>query len=797
MSMRGLLTLSLLTLCATTAFPAPEAAPPPAAGVGLEEMARFGHLPCLRRFRVVGFSSHDPRGGKRDRGNFLAVADGEQTLAELAGPGCVTRIWSAGHDPMGRIRVYFDAESTPRIDLPLAEFFGGRKAPFLSPLCDGSSALGGGAVCYLPLPFAQRIRIATTGNAHAYNVAIAQYPPGTPVSTWTGKEASEAVRAAWEGSGPEPAPGELRAVSTTLDLAAGAWTEVARLAGGGVIRGLRVRVPGMGDRPGGEPLTETGRAHRGSSEWAMAPDPAAEAVRLVRRFDFGISDQKVTVYVDGEKVGEWFDRGADPLDRWRDSSFALPVTATRGKSLVRIRLQHAGTGHDWTEFRYGLRCRVGGEESETDALDVGDPASEAAHGYRVATPTWLGKQTFTYPRAAAAPPLTAGALSVRITWDDEAMPAVEAPLDLFFGGSSGREPVTALPVAMEGGTGFCAFPMPFRQGARIELASRYGEPVRGVVVTLQLAPLPADWPEWGYFRTQYRAGATADGVDWTFLDAVGHGQLVGIAHDFGAFGGALEGDERFYLDDSRSPAIHGTGTDHFYNAAGQFFRGPFTRAVYGHCGHGLTGTAYRFFLPDLIPFQRSIRAGFEHGGANDVPATYRTLAFYYSLPKPAAILSDMLEVGQAESERAHDYRASEAEAVSPLSQSYEGDASSLAVIDGGRRVRGKVEMVLKLAKDNVGAILRRRLDAAVPDQEARVFVDDALAGTWLTPGQNAARRWRDDEFLLPAALTRGKERVAIRIEPAPRDPKNPWTEMAYWLYSLLPGSPPPVSPGAS
>lgn len=784
--MRALLAVSLLSLCAATSLPARELSPPDAPGIGLEEMARFSRLPCLRRFRVVGFSSHDPRGGKMDRGHFLAIGEGEQVLAELPGPGCVTRVWCAGHDPTGKIRVYFDGETAPRIDLPMAEFFGGRKAPFLSPLCDGSSALGGAGVCYLPLPFARRVRIATTGHAHAYNVAIAQCPADTPVETWTGREDSEAVRRMWESGDPDAGPGETRPVTATLDLAPGSWTEAARLEGGGVIRGLRLRVPAMGERASGELLTETGRAHRGSSEFTLAADPAATSMQLVRRFDFGISDQKATVYVDGEKAGEWFDRGADLSDRWRDSSFALPPGATRGRSELKIRVQWAGPAHDWTEFRYALRCRTGDQEKETDAVDVGDPASEGAHGYRVAVPTWLGKQTFTLPRATAVPSLKASDLSLRITWDGEPAPAVEAPLDLFFGGSSGREQVVSLPVTMDSGVGRCAFPMPFRQAAKIELVNRAREPVKGVQVTLQVAALPAEWPDWGCFRTQYRVGSTAEGMDWVFLDATGRGQLVGLAHDFGPFGGALEGDERIYVDDSRSPAIHGTGTDHFYNNTGQFFRGPYNRAVYGHVGHGTSGTAYRFFWPDVIPFQRSLRAGLEHGSANDVAARYRTLAFYYSRPEPAAVPSDSVEVGQLESERAHAYRAVDTDEVAPASQFYEGDAGSLAVIDGGRRVRGKIDMTLKLAKGNRGAVLRRRLDAAVPAQEARVFVDGELAGTWLTPGRNETRRWRDDDFWLPAALTEGKERVTLRLEPVITDPKSPWTEMAYSVFSLVP-----------
>ena len=52
---------------------------------------------------------------------------------------------------------------------------------------------------------------------------------------------------------------------------------------------------------------------------------------------------------------------------------------------------------DWNEFSYRAavhRCRCRGV---TDTIEVGDPGSEAAHGYRIGTPTWTGTQTFVYP----------------------------------------------------------------------------------------------------------------------------------------------------------------------------------------------------------------------------------------------------------------------------------------------------------------------------------------------------------------------------------------------------------------
>ncbi len=56
------------------------------------------------------------------------------------------------------------------------------------------------------------------------------------------------------------------------------------------------------------------------------------------------------------------------------------------------------------------------------------------------------------------------------------------------------------------------------------------------------------------------------------------------------------------------------------------------------------------------------------------------------------------------------------------------------------------------------------------------------------------RRFRDDEFLLPLALTRGRSEIRVRVEFAPRNPPllpgrasepSAWTELAYRVYCFV------------
>ena len=122
---------------------------------------------------------------------------------------------------------------------------------------------------------------------------------------------------------------------------------------------------------------------------------------------------------------------------------------------------------------------------------------------------------------------------------------------------------------------------------------------------------------------------------------------------------------------------------------------------------------------------------------------------------------------------------------------------------------------------NRGALLRRTLDYGYRDQRAEVFVADdrdgaafARAGVWLTAGSNQCvysnpdaelgaaghavqtsnRRWRDDEFLLPARLTAGRRAVRVRVVYAPLNhPLTPgapavegaWSEYRYAVDSYV------------
>ena len=92
-----------------------------------------------------------------------------------------------------------------------------------------------------------------------------------------------------------------------------------------------------------------------------------------------------------------------------------------------------------------------------------------------------------------------------------------------------------------------------------------------------------------------------------------------------------------FVDDNPIPAIHGTGTEDFFNGGWYFENGPFTLPLHGNTvpvaqnNYGRTA-AYRLFLEDTIAFKKHLRVSIEHGNANDADEDIWTMAFYYLKP---------------------------------------------------------------------------------------------------------------------------------------------------------------------
>ncbi|MDP3737342.1 MAG: DUF2961 domain-containing protein [Hyphomonadaceae bacterium] len=160
---------------------------------------------------------------------------------------------------------------------------------------------------------------------------------------------------------------------------------------------------------------------------------------------------------------------------------------------------------------------------------------------------------------------------LRIYWDGETTPSVEAPVGDFFasGWGKGNEPlIDSSVVAVNPGSGFNSYwQMPFRKKFRMTMENRSAKPLTiyyQIDYSLQAVPANA-----AYFHAQFRMVDRLKAKNvYTILDGVkGEGHYVGTYLGHGAFspGWWGEGEIKFYLDgDTDFPTINGTGEEDYF-----------------------------------------------------------------------------------------------------------------------------------------------------------------------------------------------------------------------------------------
>ena len=256
---------------------------------------------------------------------------------------------------------------------------------------------------------------------------------------------------------------------------------------------------------------------------------------------------------------------------------------------------------------------------------------------------------------------------LRMWWDGEKTPSVEAPLGDFFGVGHGVQAShSSFPfntTRNPGGRGAmnCWFNMPFRSSAKVEVTNDAdADMIFYYYVDWQAhESLPDDvayfhaqwrrvnpckgWKEkWGTpaWRKKHdgKAGIVKDAKNnYVILDAKGRGHYVGcnlsIHNLYTGWWG--EGDDAIYVDGEKwPPALHGTGTeDYFCHAYGMEDQ----RDLF--CGTSLFNekhtnwegkwTVYRYHILDPVPFTKQIQVTIEHGEGNSRSDDYSSTAYWY------------------------------------------------------------------------------------------------------------------------------------------------------------------------
>lgn len=260
------------------------------------------------------------------------------------------------------------------------------------------------------------------------------------------------------------------------------------------------------------------------------------------------------------------------------------------------------------------------------------------------------------------------ALVLRMYWDGETTPSVEAPIGDFFGlGLGDYHLYQSMPLQVGADKALnCFFPMPFQKHARIAVTNEGAIKTDAFYFNIDYRaytkPLPADQL---YFHAQYRQAAPAHGWtnDWktngdplvdqkknlngegnyVWMEATGRGHFVGVTmsvlQNQDKWWG--EGDDMFFVDGEALPSINGTGSEDYFLGAWDFGGRPFAYGLYGApvVGQEVAGgrwSLYRFHLDSPIPFTKSLRATIEHGHANHRSDNYFSVAYWYQSEPHAA-----------------------------------------------------------------------------------------------------------------------------------------------------------------
>jgi len=263
---------------------------------------------------------------------------------------------------------------------------------------------------------------------------------------------------------------------------------------------------------------------------------------------------------------------------------------------------------------------------------------------------------------------------LRMWWDGEEHPSVECPIGDFFGvGHAIANHWVSLPLNMirQQGRGTqagmnCFFPMPFANGARIEVENQGEQKLNAFFYYIDYEEYDSLEGDYGRFHCQWRRENPCEAVKWpkkpgelladsanecnvtgddnyVILDAEGRGHYAGcVLHvdNTGAFTQNYtwlgEGDDMIFIDGEQwPPSLHGTGTEDYFCSAWCYPMGEYSAPYHGISLAGdpieCSGkwSQYRFHIEDPVHFKKSLRVTIEHGHGNNQGNDYSSSAYWY------------------------------------------------------------------------------------------------------------------------------------------------------------------------
>lgn len=256
---------------------------------------------------------------------------------------------------------------------------------------------------------------------------------------------------------------------------------------------------------------------------------------------------------------------------------------------------------------------------------------------------------------------------MRIYWENEEFPSVEAPISAFFGCAYDENfkdrdgnyiVLNSAKILTAPGRGFNSYwEMPFAKHCRITMENRgKKEETLYYMISGWYGEIPQDA---GYFHAAYRQEhPVTKGRAYTIIDGIeGRGCFAGVTLATGMNGNNtcwVEGEAKMYIDDDQYPSMNYTGTeDYFCGSYGfgndiilnryQTFSGMYTGlfAIMGDNREFYNGQQrfllYRFHEKDPVYFSKNFKMTIDNlGWTGPRYDDYTSVAYWY-LEKPSKL----------------------------------------------------------------------------------------------------------------------------------------------------------------
>lgn len=230
-------------------------------------------------------------------------------------------------------------------------------------------------------------------------------------------------------------------------------------------------------------------------------------------------------------------------------------------------------------------------------------------------------------------------------WDKEGVPAINIPLQEFFGYAAEKPSMNGMMIGSESGRHYCFLPCPFDSSAQVKLQyhGEEGETISFSTKVYYNTKARIKLTEGKLYTHWHREINPQQGKHYEFLSVKGKGHYVGTIHNAqGLYPNNVvffEGDDLTHVDGKMR--IHGTGSEDYYNGGWYDLPGKWDCAkslpLHGCLDYNLKASrtgGFRFYTTDKLSFEKEFYMGIEHGmEGNTYPVDYTSVAFYY-LDKP-------------------------------------------------------------------------------------------------------------------------------------------------------------------